>query len=372
MKRLYVCALLLLASCGATLAQDWDAVAFTAHSVYQAVNADGSSAYSGAFPIRMRGVLLNNPEDWLDPTFEPDPGFGNYNMGGEWEVFVQAANLDGTAFDPDPSQPFTDFGGTACWMGQNYAGLPWVPEWMTYSEPEWEAELERLDFAGGVPGVDPRLRAGDLIEIRARGGLAYQGKMNVNEQHSTNPESDFEIVLLEQGFGRPAPSFVTTAAFKDAGDLFIFDPTRQSGGERYQSTWVELLNVEVVDPENWATDSEVTVTDGLGRTLLLRLGRDENFTVIGPPPGRFRVRGVLNQMGGGDTDGYRLVVLQATDARPAADVNGDGLVNQPDLGLLLATYGRCEGDADYDPNADIDGDDCVGQQDLGILLAAYH
>ncbi len=62
------------------------------------------------------------------------------------------------------------------------------------------------------------------------------------------------------------------------------------------------------------------------------------------------------------------------DVRPLAvpgDVNGDGEVNQSDLGLLLAAYGSQQGDAHWNPDADLDGDGMVGQTDLGLLLANY-
>lgn len=53
------------------------------------------------------------------------------------------------------------------------------------------------------------------------------------------------------------------------------------------------------------------------------------------------------------------------------DVDGDLMVGQPDLGILLATFNKCAGDQNYDDRADLDGDDCVGQADLGILLAHF-
>lgn len=51
------------------------------------------------------------------------------------------------------------------------------------------------------------------------------------------------------------------------------------------------------------------------------------------------------------------------------DLNGDGCVNQSDLGILLADYG-CTAGPGLCPG-DIDGDGKTGQSDLGILLAHY-
>jgi hypothetical protein len=53
------------------------------------------------------------------------------------------------------------------------------------------------------------------------------------------------------------------------------------------------------------------------------------------------------------------------------DVDGDGQVNQVDLGFVLASYDRCLGQPGYVPEADFTGDGCVKQVDLGILLAQY-
>ena len=47
-----------------------------------------------------------------------------------------------------------------------------------------------------------------------------------------------------------------------------------------------------------------------------------------------------------------------------ADLNGDGVVSQPDLGILLAAYGVNDG-------GDIDGDSDTDMHDLMLLLEAY-
>lgn len=53
------------------------------------------------------------------------------------------------------------------------------------------------------------------------------------------------------------------------------------------------------------------------------------------------------------------------------DVNGDGKVDQQDLGIVLASYGLCLGQPGFIPAADIDMNGCVEQADLGILLANW-
>lgn len=296
----------------ATYGQDWSLTPVADHSTYQAVQANGSSAYAGGFPVRLRGVLLNNPEDWLSPAFVPSPGVGTFNLGGQWEIFVQAVDLDGTPYDADPLAPFADFGGTAAWMGQNYAGLPFANPTFMYSEAQWTSELNRLNYAGGTPGVDPLIRAGDLIELRVRAGLAHQGKMNVNEQHNTDPAKDFEVVLLQQGFGRPSPAMLTLSYLKAADDAAIFDSTRQAGGEHHQSGWIQINGVQLQSAAGWGPGGNLTLVDGTGRTLPLRLGLNDTFLSALAPVGTFDVVGILNQGDPANVGGYYLVALDAS------------------------------------------------------------
>jgi hypothetical protein len=53
------------------------------------------------------------------------------------------------------------------------------------------------------------------------------------------------------------------------------------------------------------------------------------------------------------------------------DVDGDGDVDLADLAALLAAYGCCAGDPQYNPDADFDQDGCVDLSDLAELLAHY-
>jgi subtilisin family serine protease len=63
--------------------------------------------------------------------------------------------------------------------------------------------------------------------------------------------------------------------------------------------------------------------------------------------------------------GYGIVDAQAAaHAAVPADLNGDGCVDQADLGALLGAYG-------VDDGGDIDGDGDTDQGDLGFLLGSY-
>ncbi len=63
--------------------------------------------------------------------------------------------------------------------------------------------------------------------------------------------------------------------------------------------------------------------------------------------------------------GYGIVDAQAAaHATVPADLNGDGCVDQADLGILLSAYG-------VDDGGDIDGDGDTDQADLGFLLGSY-
>src|SRR5512136_2850843 len=73
----------------------------------EAVDTNGLSAWTASFPLTVTGVILNDPGEMLDstPNFIPwNNGAGTFQLGGQWQVFVQAV-MPG------------DRGGVECWMG---------------------------------------------------------------------------------------------------------------------------------------------------------------------------------------------------------------------------------------------------------------
>ena len=70
----------------------------------------------------------------------------------------------------------------------------------------------------------------------------------------------------------------------------------------------------------------------------------------------------------GDGDG----TADACQAAPCTgDIDNDLDVDIADLGLMLAAFGTCDGDARWNPAADLDGNLCVELVDLSLLLQNF-
>jgi hypothetical protein len=180
------------------------------HRQFQAVDEDGRSVFIGPTVVSLEGILLNNPEEWLDPT--PDPTVAPNFLGGQWEIFIQGEN------DPNGNP---DEAGTACWMGQNYTNRTGSPG-MSYSNEAWLAELYRLNRDPDTMWV---FRAGDRIRVTGR-HLFFGGKRNINEQHVNDPAYDFTVELIKPAAGLPQPIDITLADLRDEQNIDIFDPNR--------------------------------------------------------------------------------------------------------------------------------------------------
>jgi hypothetical protein len=69
---------------------------------------------------------------------------------------------------------------------------------------------------------------------------------------------------------------------------------------------------------------------------------------------------------------FATTVVGVPEPEPCfGDLNGDGVIDASDIGVLLAAYGACEGAPSYDPDVDLDESGCVDIDDLVMLLAVY-
>ena len=305
------------------------------HWDFQVVNEDGSSAYIGTEEVLLEGVVLNSPEEWLDPTanFDTIP----WNIGGQWEIFVQG--MDG------------DHAGTAVWIGQNYANVNQGN--YNYTDQEWKDELCRVNRD---PNTGYIFHPGDKVQVIGK-HLFYKGKRNVNENHHTEIEYDFQIHLIEPAYGLPIPEAITLSDIKNASDDPIFDASRETGCEYYQARLVRIKDVTIQDPENFGQDSSITITDGAGRTFPVVLCRGAGLAQYDCPVGTIDVIGIFDQKAPSFTElttGYRLLVLNydgngqvlthrgyRRGGNQSGDLNSDYRINLFDLAQMAAGWLDC-------------------------------
>jgi len=248
----------------------------------------------------MTGVVINNPWNMLNYTTDPSP---------QWQVYIQTTETD----------PLVDFSGTALYM-RRYT--PWPPFTDLYPGTGWDDEMDRLNYPvyepTGSPAAEP-LRVGDRIKVQAEApGLFYNGKYNINTQHSNDPDKEFHITILERDL-TPLASDIDLSALKHADDSFIFDSTRATGCEHYQASLVHLDNLLLDNPEDWAPydpDNPLIVRQG-SLTFPMVLGIDPDlFSSVDPyalSTTPFSLTAILDQESSDPTTGYRLWLANAAD-----------------------------------------------------------
>ncbi|MCK4871860.1 MAG: S8 family serine peptidase [Phycisphaerales bacterium] len=133
-------------------------------------------------------------------------------------------------------------------------------------------------------------------------------------------------------------------------DIFVVDISNDGG-----SAWT---NVETVGPAGVGTS-------GGWYHHEFRLG-----DIIPLPSSQVMMRFIASDEGDGSIveaaiDDLQIVAFVCEDPQTCpGDLNGDGMRDQADLGILLAAYG-------HDDGGDIDGDGDTDQEDLGLLLSVY-
>jgi hypothetical protein len=80
-------------------------IAQVTHDQFQAVDSSGVGTYAETDKVVITGIILNNPEEILDPT----PGLETAYMGGQWQIFIQGEG--------------DDHAGTAVYMVHYYANV---------------------------------------------------------------------------------------------------------------------------------------------------------------------------------------------------------------------------------------------------------
>jgi len=322
--------LCLLACLSSSLVCAADAtIAEVTHRQLQAVNANGVGIYSATDKVVFEGIVLNSPEEMLNPA--PGAGF----MGGQWQVYIQGEG--------------DDHAGTAVWLGQYYSKVTSSDD---YTDTELLDELFRINTD---PNTGYVFTPGDRVRVTGWYKF-YKGKINCNEQHDKNPFKDFTIELVKPAVGLPVAEAVTLDQLKDPGNQFMFDANRLTGPEYYQGCLVRLDNVTIVDPENWGLNKTITVTDGQGRTFPVLLGIGDGFSRYACPTGLIDVIGIMDQESTSYNvckDGYRVWVTNYDGnglvlthrgykrGNLPGDINGDFKVDIIDFAELAGNWMKC-------------------------------
>lgn len=307
----------------------------------QAASSTGSgttSWLSSSEKVTIEGTILNRPEYMLDGT----PNYNEilYNVGAQWQVYIQG-------------DAQSDHAGTALWMGQNYQNLPYAGGYGRYSNEEWSALVDQLNHD---PVTGHRFMPGDKVRIT---GLAkfYGGKVNLGERHSTDPDNDVSVSLVELGAGLPEPEVITLDMVKNSSNTFMFDQTRTTGCEYYQGRLVRVNDVNFVSDANWAPNGSLLIKDGTGRTFPVKLGIGSGIkTGSNNLSTQFDIIAIFDQEDGSspNTEGYRLWVVNydgngqilgdgcdLTGIFAAGDINKDCVVNFADFAVMAADWLKC-------------------------------
>jgi len=310
MKKINLMLVIVMVAGSVAFADD-PTIAEVTHTELQAVNEDGYGTYTATDKVIISGIVLNVPEEMLNPT----PGAGY--MGGSWQAYIQGE--DG------------DHAGTAVWLGQYYSKVSSSDD---YTDEELLSEMCRINTdsdTGYIFNVGDRVRVTSWYKF-------YKGKVNVNEKHEKDPFFDFEIELVKPAVGLPQPEVITLDQIKDINNDYIFDSSRLTGCEYYQGRLVRLEDVNVVDPENWGPGNAIIVAASNGLTFPVLLGIGDGFTRYDCPVGQIDVIGIMDQESSGYMickDGYRIWIT-----------NYDG------NGLVLTDRGYKRGNLPGDINTD--------------------
>jgi len=303
------------------------------HQQVQSVDENGIGNHPDLWTtdkVTVEGIILNRPDFMLNAT--PDQNYPGPGPGAQWQIYIQGEGSDHAA--------------TAVWIGQCYDNLP--PGDANYTNQQWLNELYRISHD---PCTGYEFAPGDSVRVT---GLLkfYNGKTNINERHSTDPQNDFTIELLEPALGLPQPEAITLDDVKDGNDDFIFDDSRQTGCEYYQGRLVKIKDVNFVDANSWAPGANMQITNG-DKTFPLKLGIG-----WGIYPGSnnlnepFDVIGIFDQEGSNKAD-YRIWVLNydgnglvLTDRAYGrynlpGEINKNGNVNFLDFAWLAENWLKC-------------------------------
>ncbi len=231
-------------------------------------------------------------------------------------------------------------------------------------------------LVGSGTGTAPLLPNFAVESLALTAGTLGDFVATVEVTSSSPGVSQPSYLLTTSGYGiRPAvpswsgKSVVThvvksAASSADAGVIFLDVPIHNVGWSTEQAA-LDLDSVSGLAAGFFIWDGlndQVTVKPGL-----LRFGFQTDGAADGLHAVDLVVRTTDEDVPGESTHESTLrLEVTIGGSGPVGDLNGDGIVNGADLGLLLGAWGVCGGCAE-----DINGDGLVNGADLGLLLGDW-
>ncbi|MBW7904396.1 MAG: hypothetical protein LC135_12315 [Phycisphaerae bacterium] len=171
----------------------------------------------------------------------------------------------------------------------------------------------------------------------------------------------YEYALENLTSDRSAGHFSVPASGVNTSGYFFHSPRYHSGEPYDNDPWTVSDSGGVVkwsSPKTYEQDPN---------TNALRWATLYNFSFVANAPPVFG-QATIGLFKPGSPDTVQVGTLVPEQGACPGDIDGDGDVDQADLGILLANYGQS---VPPGTSGDLDGDGDVDQSDLGVLLASF-
>ena len=135
---------------------------------------------------------------------------------------------------------------------------------------------------------------------------------------------------------------------------------------------INNLDLEVLEPggDTYRGNTFVSGQSTPGGSPDIR-NNTEMVIRTSPTPGIYTITVRATAVNTGPSPYALAITGDVSEACPEGDVNGDCHVDLSDLSLLLAAFGTCTGDPNFNEAADFDSSGCVELNDLSFLLSNF-
>ncbi len=201
----------------------------------------------------------------------------------------------------------------------------------------------------------------NLISSNNPAYIMYQKKNNKFYFSIYNPNREMKNSLSKTDKDRPYRVWLHYNPLLDY-DLNGIGKTKSNG----TYTNYEIIipyRLEKYYPSKWQNLKLISLPNGKTKIAMnLRVRRKLEFETV-KDGGVYKITKVSIGINDNNVDKNGLAAVNIKDFQPKKDINGDGIINVADLGIILSNWGRRDREA-----YDLDQDGRIGGGDAGVLL----